>query len=243
MQIKSLLILSLILFTTKCDDESSLIALLKKFLQNYVDNDVIIKFIEFLRAKESHNFPDHLAQNKQAFKNHLSAIKGYKGFIEDQGNYRDMAYGIKTLNENGCGLIATYNVIFALTNNWNIDFPSIIAHFEKDGILLKGVFGTSIKAIGDYFKQNGYKVMSSTKKAEYDNIGNQMSAMILMIFNNIDDITDAMHFISITKSNGKYYVHNNGNRSWSVAYNSITDVLARINSGKAKDVMLLGISK
>ena len=243
MSIKSFLIIFLILFSVKCGEENALIKLLKSFLQNYVDNDTLIKFIEIIRGKEKHNFENHLSYNTQAFKNHLSSIRANKGFIEDQSNYKDMKYGLKTLNENGCGLIATYNVIHFITGDTNINFPAIIDYFEKDGILLSGYFGTSIVAISEYFKKNGYQVMKSTKKAEYDNIGNNMKAFILMVYNDKDDITAAMHFMAITKSDGKYYVHNNGYKSSSVAYTSISDVLAKINSGKAEDVMLIGMSK
>ena len=49
--------------------------------------------------------------------------------------------------------------------------------------------------------------------------------------------------MAITKENGKYYVHNNGINSSSIAYNSITDVLNRINRGKAKNIYLTGVYK
>ena len=52
-----------------------------------------------------------------------------------------------------------------------------------------------------------------------------------------------MHTICITKKQGKYYVHNNGAKSSSVPYDSITDVLAKINDGKDKDIFLIGINK
>ena len=131
MSIKSFLIIFLILFSVKCDDENTLIKILKSFLQNYVSNDTLIKFIEIIRGKEKHNFENHLSYNTQAFKSHLSSIKSNKGFIEDQSNYKDMKYGLKTLNENGCGLIATFNVIHFITGDTDIDFPAIIDYFEK----------------------------------------------------------------------------------------------------------------
>ena len=114
---------------------------------------------------------------------------------------------------------------------------------EKDGMVLQGLFGTSPKAIEGYFIKNGFKTQSSSKKVNYENIAKESDVLILTIYNNIDDITDQVHTICITKKLGKYYVHNNGSNSAYVAYNSITDVLSKINGGRAKDIFLIGINK
>ena len=239
---KIIFLFYIIIFSSKCSSESSILDMLKRFLQNHVDNDVFISFIEVVRHMNTHNFPDNFNKNKEAFKNHALAIKRNRGFIEDQNNYKDMSYGIKTLSENGCGCIATYNVIYHLTNQLDIDFPSIIKALEDDGIILSGVFGTSMKAIDDYLRSQNFRTWSSSKKEDYDKIGEATDASILTVYNSVEDITRGIHFMAITKTNGKYYVHNNGN-SPSTAFNSISDVLNRINGGKAKDIYLTGVYK
>ena len=120
-----------------------------------------------------------------------------------------MQYGQLPLSNNGCGLIATYNVLFDLTKNENIDFPAIIKDLESDGIILNGAFGTSMVAIKDYFEKNGFKAIGSCKVEEFNKIGEEYDAMILTVYNNLDDITGGMHFMAITKQNGVYKVHNN----------------------------------
>ena len=241
--LKIVFLLSLVIFSSNCSEESSFLDFLKKFAQNYIDNDLLIMAIEIIRRKNNHKFPDNFEKNKAAFKNHEFAIKHNKGFIEDQHNYNDMSYGIQTLSKNGCGLIATYNVLYHLTKQENIDFPSIIKYLENDGIILRGLFGTSMKAVDDYFKKHGFRTWSSANKKDYNKIGSATDACILTVYNSVDDIFQGIHFIAITKENGKYYVHNNGSRYTGIAYSSISDVLNKINSGKAKNIYLTGVYK
>ena len=232
-----------LLFFSNCQDYDSILNKLKGYLQNNVDNEVFINFMEVLRHAYKKKFPDHLAKNKEGFKNHLATIKRNRGFIEDQGNYKDMYYGLLELSKNGCELIAIYNALYEITKKDDIDFPAIVDKHEKDGMILSGLFGTSMKSIEDYFKKNGFKTASSWKKEDYEKIAKESDVLILTIYNNKDDILDQVHTVCITKKNGKLYVHNNGANSASVAYDSITDVLKRINSGRAKDIFLVGINK
>ena len=240
---KILLIFFLLLSSSNCIDFDALIKKLKGYLQNNVDNDVFLNFMELLRKSFKKTFPEHLATNKKAFPNHSKTIKLNKGFIEDQGNYKDMVYGLMKFSGNGCELISIYNALYELTKQEDIDLPGIIEMHEKDGMVLQGLFGTSMKAIEEYFMKNGFKTRSSSKKENYENIAKESDVLILTIYNNIDDITDQVHTVCITKKAGKYYVHNNGVNSANIAYDSITDVLVKINHGHAKDIFLIGINK
>ena len=232
-----------LIISSNCQDVDAIIKKLKSYLQNNVDNDVFLDFMDFLQKRFRKKFPDHLEKNRKAFPNHLKTIKLNKGFIEDQGNYKDMVYGLSPFQANGCELIAIYNALYEMTKKEDIDLPLIIDIHEKNGMVLNGLFGTAPRAIETYFKNNGYKTMSASKKDKYESIAKSSDVLILTIYNNIEDITDQVHTICITKKQGKYYVHNNGSKSSTVPYNSITDVLARINGGKAKDIFLIGINK
>ena len=239
---KFLFLFFIILFSSsKCGDKD-LLDYLKSFIQKNVPNGLLVRIVEILRQRD-HQFPDNYEKNKLAFENHKPMIKLNKGYIEDQKNYHDMQYGQIPLSQNGCGVISTYNVLFHLTNNDNIDFPGIIRDLENDGIILNGAFGTSMVAIRDYFLKNGFKAPGSCKVEEFNKIGEEHDATILTIYNNADDITAAMHFIAITKKDGIYKVHNNGARDGAINYTSLDDVLKRINNGKAKGVYLTGVSK
>ena len=241
--LKLIFLFILLIFSSDCSEKSNFLSFLTRFDQNQIGNEYLIFFIEMMRKRNNHRFANNFAKNKAAFKNHAVAIKRNNGFIEDQQNYKDMSYGTKPLSENGCGVIAIYNVLYHLTQKEDIDFPSIIQDLEYDGIVLGGIFGTSMKAIDDYFRKKGFNTKSSSQVRDYDRIGRETDASVLTIFNNANNIFQGIHFIAITKKNGNYYIHNNGAYSSDVAYYSITDVLTRINSGRAKNIYLTGVYK
>ena len=241
--LKIIFLFILLISSSDCSEKSNFLSFLTRFGNNQIGNEYLIFIMEIMRKRNNRRFPNNFAKNRAAFKNHASAIKSNNGFIEDQQNYNDMSYGVKTLSENGCGLIAIYNVLYHLTQNENIDFPSIIQDLEYDGIVLGGIFGTSIKAIDDYFRKKGFRTKSSGLIRDYDRIGRETDASVLTIFNNGINIFQGIHFIAITKKGGKFYIHNNGAYSPDVAYDSITDILTRINSGRAKNIYLTGVYK
>ena len=241
--LKIIFLICVLIFSSDCSDQSSFLSYLNRFNQDSITNEYLLFIIEGMRRRNNHRLPDNFAKNKAAFKNHAATIRKNKGFIEDQQNYNDMSFGTKSLSYNGCGVIAIYNVLYHLTKRDDINFAQIIRDLEYDGILLGGIFGTSMKAVDDYFKKLGFRTKSSSKVRDYDRIGRETDASILTIFNNAYNIFQGMHFIAITKEHGKYYIHNNGEYASKIAYNSITDVLYRINSGRAKNVYLTGVYK
>ena len=215
----------------------------KSFIPNKVSNETTLKFFELLRITASHKFEGNLEKNNKNFNNHLEEIEKNDGYIENQHLYTDMSYGNKTIDFCGCEIIATYNAIYDLTGKHDISFPDMVDSFEKDGIVLSGFFGTAPRSIEDYLKKQGFKTISSSKMNEYDKIGEKSDALILTMFNDKNNIMNMVHTINITKKNGGFYVHNNGFNSHLTKYNSISDLLLRINDGNAKDIFLIGIMK
>ena len=236
-------LLALLLLTSNCSLIDDVIKKMKSFLQNNVDNEIIVKFMEIFR-KNKRLFPSHLAGNTEAFKNHINTIKANKGYIEDQKNYTDMSYGLLHLSNTGCGVIATYNVLYHLTGNNNIDFASIVDIYENDGIVLYGFLGTSALAIEDFFKNKGFKTMSSVKEEDFDKIGYETDASIVLVYNDRDDIFDSIHYMAITKTDGKFYfhnLHNSGGIPSNIGYNSISEGVGKINNEKSKGIFLVGV--
>jgi len=215
----------------------------KSFIPTKVSNETTLNFFEFLRKTASHKFKGNLEKNITNFSNHLKEIEKNDGYIEDQHLYTDINYGNKTIDFCGCEIIATYNAIYDLTGKHDVSFPHMIDSFEKDGIVFSGFFGTAPRAIEDYLKREGFKTISSSKKSEYDKIGEKSDALILTIFNDKNNVMNMVHTINITKKNGGFYIHNNGHKSHLIKYNSISDLLLRINDGQAKDIFLIGIMK
>ena len=235
-------LLVLLLLTTNCSIDD-IIKKMKSFLQNKVNNEIIVQFMEIFR-KNKKQFPSHLAENTEAFKNHLNTIKANKGYIEDQKNYSDMSYGLLHISNSGCGAIATYNVLYHLTGNNNIDFASIVDIYENDGIVLYGFLGTSAIAIENFFKEKGFETKSSTKEENFDKIGYETDASIVLAYNDRDDILDSIHYMAITKTDGKFYfhnLHNSGGIPSNIGYNSISEGIGKINNEKSKGIFLVGV--
>lgn len=239
---KLIVLIFLVVFSSIKTDESSWIKFIKSFLQKNVDNKVLLSIMEMARKADPHSYNNY-EHNKVNFENHKESIRRANGYIEDQHSYGDMKYGIKPLTYNGCGIIATYNALYDLTGDMNIDFPKIIDSYEKDGILVAGHFGTSMYAIEDFFKKNGFRTRSSYVMKDYEEIANECDAFVFTMYNNVEDIFDMLHTVGISKKNGKFYIHNNGRGSASRAYDSITDLITKINNGKAKDIILIGVYK
>lgn len=213
----------------------------KSFIPQKISNKSTLSFLQLLRKIAFHKFPGNLEKNTHNFKNHLQEIEKNNGYIENQHDYTDMYYGNKTISFCGCEIIATFNAIYDIKGYHYISFPEMINDFEKDGIILSGFFGTSPIAIEDYLNKKGFKTISSDKKEEYDKIGEIASALILTFYNDKNDIFNMIHTINITKKEGNFYIHNNGDKCYLEPYISISDLLFRINNGNAKDIFLIGI--
>lgn len=217
------------------------------FIPNQIDNRVVIGAFEIMRKKQKllrKNYEWHLMANKNAFKKHEANIKRSRGYIEDQNNYTDMVYGDSTMQYAGCEIFATFNAIVNLRGKNLTSLPEMIAEFEKDGMVYSGKFGTSPKAIEDFFKRRGYKTEMTTKENEFDKVGRRSGSMILTMYNDKDDITKEVHTINISKYAGKLIAHNvHCNGVVYGPYKSVSEVLKNINNGNAKGISLIGINK
>lgn len=225
-------------------DIDRLLDFFKSFVQKNISNKTLLQFLKTFRnlvpAKE---YPGNLEQNTQNFPNHFYAINENRGYIEDQRNYEDMKYGLTTIAFSGCEIIAVYNALYDLTGEKNRDFPGLIDYFEKNGILLYGYLGTEPLAIEEYLIKLGFETMSSTEKEDYPNIQDKCDVFILIKYNNKNDITKMIHTISISKRNGKFYLHNSGFSGHLDEYESIMEILSKINNGNAQEIYLIGIKK
>ena len=221
------------------------VSFFKSFIPQKISNDTALSFFEILRkgSHVSNNFPENLENNIKNFEHHKKQIKKDKGYIENQNNYNDMQYGNKKMSYCGCGIISVFNAINFLTNNENINLPEIINDFEKDGIILNGIFGTSPKAIEDYLIKKNYLTMSTTNENEFDEIGEKAECLILTFYNDKNNIMNQVHVINITKEKGKYYVHNCGINHQKIPYNSVSDFFKRAERGKGKGIFLIGIKR
>ena len=159
----------------------------------------------------------------------LSSYKG--GYINDQNNGQvsKLKLGSRTMDYNGCEVIAAYNSM--LTLGEKRDIRDIAYHFENDGQMLGGEFGTNPYAIKRYFIQNGYKV----KTLEGENITDKKipdADSYILSFWNDKDIQNALHTVSMRKSKDGYELFNYDNpiNNSSKEFESLTEKMKKKNN-------------
>ena len=150
--------------------------------------------------------------NKQGVENykHNSEIdmSEYKEYIngQDLGSVAEFKFGNTTMDKNGCEIIATYNALVTL--GAKEDLCKIAAHYESDGQMLNGTWGTNPYAVERYFKQRGYEV----SRVEGDNILNNKipdADAYIFSFWNSDKVSGALHTVAVRKTEiGKYVFYN-----------------------------------
>lgn len=212
-----------------------------------VDNEVVVNAFELMRKQQKMmktDFVNHLKSNEDTFKKHEASVNQAKGYIEDQNNYTDMAYGESTMQYSGCEIFATYNAMFNILGKNPISLAKMISEYEKDGMVMAGKFGTAPKAIEDYFKKNGFTTAFTTREADFDNIGKNFQSLILTMYNDKNDISKEVHTVNISKDNGMLTAHNVYCNGKVVGpYKTVSEVIKSINAGKAKGISLIGIKK
>ena len=136
-------------------------------------------------------------------------LSSYKnGYINDQntGAVSKLKFGTNTMDNNGCEIIAVYNAMKTLGNQK--DIRDIAYHFENDGQMLGGEFGTNPYANKKYFEKEGYKV----KVVEGEKITEEelpKADAYIVSFWNSNDVMDALHTVAMRKTKkGEYELFN-----------------------------------
>jgi len=139
----------------------------------------------------------------------LSSYKG--GYINDQndGAVSNLKLGSRTMDYNGCEVIAAYNAM--LTLGEKRDIRDIAYHFENDGQMLGGEFGTNPYAAKRYFTQNGYKVKTLEGEDITDNKIPKADSYILSFWND-KDVKGALHTVAMRKTKKGYELFNYGGK-------------------------------
>ena len=176
-----------------------------------------------------------------------NATKGVfsKGYIENQdnGGWDKIKYGYSNLEDAGCGIFATFNVMRAVTGTTPTadDLLDIINAYEKNGNIAGGMFGTSPKAIRNYLNKQGYTVetINDYDDAKLNSIGNFYKGFITLKLNDKADITAGGHYESIIKE-AKFSIHNGSNMG---PHSSMPKTIDVINSDNAMVFCILAVNK
>lgn len=219
-------------------------------------------FLLFLfKIGEIINVSKKQRNNNYSYNADITKDDHFDGFIENQHNLKHIKVGRENISYAGCGIIAVYNTLLALSRSasnsiikinslsdaTNIDLKSlsqsefikILSYFEKRGLVLYGKFGVSPFSIKKFFKKNGFTVKSlfpindNTMLA----ISRDFSTFICTVYNNKNNVTEGIHHIAITKdSDGNYISHNPNTIS-----NSLQETILKATHGNGKPLYIIGI--
>lgn len=219
----------------------------KAFIPSKISNRAVLGFFEFLRKLQNifrRDYSGAVRANREAMDRHLDTLVKNKGFVEDQNNYGNMTFGRATMKFSGCEIFAAYNALNALKDERGIKLPDLINAFERDGIVMNGKFGTSPKAVRDYMRGLGYRTEISHRVSEFERISKENDTLILTMYNDGSDIMKEIHTVNISKDDNGFTAHNvTGNGRALGPCSNITELMGRMNGGRAKGISLIGIKK
>lgn len=177
-------------------------------------------------------------------------------YIEHQWAMKDILYyGRHTADYNACEVIAVYNALAAMNGGVSpVDFPTLLATFEGNGIMLKGDWGTDPTALYLYFDANGYDVDmlygGSITDSKLNKMEGKYETYILTAYNDGNNLNEQIHTISITAEEvdgeTKYVIHNAGNDTYESDgtykyYDSLADAVNSYNDKKSEPISVIGI--
>jgi len=204
---------------------------------------------------------EHFNDNKSNWNDYKSKMKGK--YIERQRDLEMLKYGTnrKGLSKifmggnelvaarNSCEVISVYNTLrFFDDDSEGSDLPELLKYFEKHGIVLKGYFGSTFYGIVKYFKNRDFECRYFTgrniDRENMEYLENNFAAYIFMSYNNIDNIIDMIHTMSITKEDKGFVIHNSYNKM--CYFDSLYDAVIHYNESngyKSRPIAVLGINK
>ncbi len=212
-----------------------------------INADHVLNIYELLQKTEKLFCSSSLSsvqKNTEAFLPLMREAEKTNGYIENQHDFHSMSYGTCTVRQSGCGVIAVYNALHTLNAADHTSLPLIIRDFEQDGITFSGHWGTSPRSILRYLTGKGYEAELTTDRSRFDTFSRGYSALILTLYNNGEDIRDAIHLIHISADSSGYTAHNAaGNGRPLGPCPSVSALIRQLNGGKAKGICLIRIRR
>ncbi len=184
------------------------------------------------------------------------------GYVERQHLLSDMRYGFMRASANCCSAIAAYNAVLSLCRkkttagtglmaktrsrkaNGDNGFPSVISAFERQGLVLGGLFGTATDGCTRYFKEHGYVTNelwgSQITPQSVARLADFCDTFVLTMYNDAHNVFAQVHTVCITKEDNGYAVHNAGIHGKRLI--TLYDAIGASHGGKGRPILLTGIS-
>ncbi|MBR1692215.1 MAG: hypothetical protein IJ711_05495 [Lachnospiraceae bacterium] len=240
----------------------------KAFVPRHIRRDSVLAVLKVLAAAGRASEEDiraHYQNNLKVWSGEKTKrdkermLDGQGRYIEHQSYMRSIRYGTARPaldrlvfggkasldgSSNTCEVIAVYNALLALEEGAAaVSFPSLLAQFEKKGMILGGYFGTSPDYIEAYFqKEYERKLLSGARITAHalKRLSEEYAAYILTAYNDREDITKEIHTMCISGQMGKYQVHNGDQGK---VYDSLGDAVFGYKSGKGRAICVIGVRK
>ena len=258
------------------DDTKSMEAIFKKikqkvvsFIPQKVPNEMVIDIMHSYAT--NHPVPQEIIE-KNAVNNKdniTSDIYCPGNYIENQGYWGDVRYGLKDMAFSGCEIIAVINAYHSMGKDLSKEeVVDLISSFEEKGPFLYGILGTSPMALVDYLKENtDYSInyTSSTDYNEIEKMGECSDTIIVTLYNEKNDLWQQVHTINIEKAidgngdlvfynhNANWYDDNNGDKDGepdkdemcqSPPYYSLEEAIKNSHrTNNSASIMVIGINR
>jgi hypothetical protein len=192
---------------------------INSFIPLHIPNRIVVNALDIMRIfttpfmtkakineNKNHNINEISKTNSKIIPNR---------FIENQVQLGDIAFGKgkhTNMSYSGCEIISVYNALLSIGEEVSGDFiVRLISHFEKNGSVLNGEFGTSPKALYRYFKKNDYNtsITYSLNDNKINNMGQTHDTFIATFYNDKLNIQNMIHTVCISKNkHGGFVAHN-----------------------------------
>ncbi len=157
-------------------------------------------------------------------------ILGDQEYINYQHLVSEWHFGVNTLDNNGCGVIATFNVLSffgQISSTPYDDLCNIISYYENtNSCVLSGLLGLNPNAISPYLVLKGLRVNTHTRlwgqgcfQTDMDDLQDDQIGILLYWF--LDESIPKAHYVCIAKdTNGDKRVINSSNTNY---FNSLNE--------------------
>lgn len=164
-----------------------------------------------------------VSTNGGSSKRKKTAYDKVSGLIYNQTNFENSneSVGLGTFAQNGCAVIATYNVMQLLGKNESLGSVRN-EYLYQHGAIAGGLGGVGPWRFDDYFANHG---ISCTGYAFFSQLHANVSdgdIVIFTVMNDVDDITAGFHTMAAQYVNGAYQVYNAYSNS--VSYSTLSNL-------------------
>ncbi|MBQ7644680.1 MAG: hypothetical protein IJS84_06605, partial [Spirochaetales bacterium] len=202
--------------------------------------EALLTCVSFLNRKKKDPYGNLSANFIKVSK---SGILGRHGLIDNQSALSDIAIGRSNMAAAGCEVIAVYNLLNRFSEGEKaVELPDLIECFERNGVVLGGIFGVLPQAMKRLLRDLGLKTNFTSDPSDFDVLAHYCPDIILTVMNDGTNIFKQVHSFYVRRESagdGSFYFrpYNAGIRD---RFSSIENLIRALPGGKAKGISMIG---